>query len=195
MTRTCKQHQVAKCEECRKARFLRYSRKDHSIPLEEAMRTFRQCSVCKETKVLLDFFRNKGSNKGYRYICKVCSMKKDVYTEKRQLSARKCNLKRTFGLSIEAYNALLEKQKSLCAICKTHSDDFTINFAVDHDRSCCPSDKSCGKCIRGLLCTSCNNGIGRFKDNLDRIASAYTYLKEYKSSTSARQPLQAENIA
>ena len=40
---------------------------------------------------------------------------------------------------------------------------------VDHDHSCCPGSKTCGKCLRGLACQKCNQGIGQFGDDPDRM--------------------------
>lgn len=31
---------------------------------------------------------------------------------------------------------------------------------IDHDHRCCPGDVSCGKCVRGIVCSRCNTGIG-----------------------------------
>lgn len=48
---------------------------------------------------------------------------------------------------------------------------------IDHDHSCCPKNKrSCGKCVRGVLCRDCNLGIGHFKDDIDLLKRAIKYL-------------------
>lgn len=36
-------------------------------------------------------------------------------------------------------------------------------YAVDHDHHCCPEETSCGSCVRGLLCNSCNTLLGRIE--------------------------------
>lgn len=48
---------------------------------------------------------------------------------------------------------------------------------IDHDHSCCPKNKkSCGKCVRGVLCRDCNLGLGYFKDDIDLLKRAIKYL-------------------
>jgi hypothetical protein len=89
------------------------------------------------------------------------------------------------GITIEQYNKLFRLQNGCCAICGTnkpggHSKRY---FAVDHDHSCCPGKKSCGKCIRGLLCFSCNLGIGflqedRYGESL--FLKAGEYIKQHQ---------------
>lgn len=49
---------------------------------------------------------------------------------------------------------------------------------VDHDHKCCPGRKSCGRCIRGLLCDSCNLDLGII-ENEAWFKSAQSYLSLY----------------
>jgi hypothetical protein len=51
--------------------------------------------------------------------------------------------------------------------------------AVDHDHTCCPTSKSCGKCVRGYLHNRCNTGIGAFGDSKDWLMQAIDYLDRY----------------
>lgn len=72
-----------------------------------------------------------------------------------------------YGLSYEQYKNMHERQDYLCAICqhKCHEDDLHVDH--DHDT---------GQ-VRGLLCSSCNTGLGMFKDKIRCLASAIVYLE------------------
>lgn len=80
------------------------------------------------------------------------------------------------GVSIDDFQYLLDKQKGLCAIC-TNPITLETGRAIDHDHSCCPGPTSCGKCVRGVLCKSCNVMLGFAKDNSDILKNAIIYLE------------------
>ena len=85
-------------------------------------------------------------------------------------------LKSRHNLSKEEYENQLLIQNGLCAGCEEPPKDNT-RFHVDHDHSCCPSSqKTCGKCFRGLLCGNCNRLIGLAKENPDTLLRLINYL-------------------
>lgn len=62
------------------------------------------------------------------------------------------------GITHEQYDDLAARQYDRCAIC---GDDGRL--VLDHDHDCCPSlgkQRSCGHCVRGLLCARCNWLVG-----------------------------------
>ena len=83
---------------------------------------------------------------------------------------------RLFGLSKDQYEELAENQNWVCAICG--EGNYGRALAVDHDHSCCPGEKTCGKCVRGLLCDSCNHGLGKFRDSETLMQAAIRYLQK-----------------
>lgn len=68
-----------------------------------------------------------------------------------------------FGLSPEAYAAMLEAQKGCCAICTEQR-----KLVVDHNHET-------GE-VRSLLCNPCNTAIGLFKEDSKRMRAAIKYL-------------------
>lgn len=61
------------------------------------------------------------------------------------------HLLRTYGITLEQYNELLNLQSHRCNVCKRHEDEFKTRLAVDHHHGT-------GE-IRGLLCTHCNRRV------------------------------------
>jgi len=91
------------------------------------------------------------------------------------------DLVRNYGITGEAYSALFEAQSGLCAICEQPETATyrgrLMRLSVDHDHECCPGKKSCGQCIRGLLCNRCNNRVlGSVSDDIDILKAAVVYL-------------------
>lgn len=90
------------------------------------------------------------------------------------------NINRLYGITADEYFRLLEKQDGVCAICKGKESGSirTDHFHIDHDHSCCEGQRSCGKCVRGLLCRWCNHLLGTARDNPEFLEAAITYLRD-----------------
>jgi hypothetical protein len=58
------------------------------------------------------------------------------------------------GITRTIRDWMYESQDRACAGCHTPMPDAKLE--VDHDHACCPGSRSCGRCVRGLLCRTCN---------------------------------------
>jgi hypothetical protein len=81
-----------------------------------------------------------------------------------------------YGLTVDKYIDMEKSQNGVCAICK-NPELKNNRLSVDHNHACCPGTKSCGKCVRGLLCSKCNFFIGAAKDNIKILQAAIDYLQ------------------
>ena len=84
---------------------------------------------------------------------------------------------RRYGLTVERYMDMLEDQGHACAICGSPEPGGTGAWCIDHDHACCDGVGSCGECVRGLLCSQCNSGLGMFRDSIENLVSAIEYLR------------------
>jgi Recombination endonuclease VII len=86
--------------------------------------------------------------------------------------ARRTHVLRTrYGITAEEYDAMLEAQNGVCAICQRECRTG-MRLAVDHERET-------GK-VRGLLCRACNGGIGAMQYSVENLERAATYLRSAK---------------
>lgn len=88
---------------------------------------------------------------------------------------RKNRLWWRFKMTPEQWDSLFESQGKKCAIC---FEDSAERWMVDHDHSCCDTQKTCGECVRGILCQNCNDRMRAVDEwseaQLDR-AKAYRH--------------------
>ena len=97
---------------------------------------------------------------------------------KRKGSSRKWYLKSTYNITVEIYNKMLIDQNGLCDICETQITSKRY-FDVDHNHFCCSGYRSCGKCVRGLICFNCNSVLGHSKERIDILEKTVKYIKKY----------------
>lgn len=142
----------------------------------------KTCTKCNKNKDLNQFSKDNAKKDGLYSSCTECrtahnnsdsakKIKKEWRINNKPLMREK-NYKKSYGMSIDDYNVLFEKQNGKCAICgsvetKRKASNF---FAVDH---CHKTGK-----VRGLLCDRCNVGIGSLEDSYDIVLSAANYLRK-----------------
>ena len=68
-------------------------------------------------------------------------------------------LKYRYGLTPDEVIQKRKKQKNRCKLCGA----ILIKFVIDHDHKCCSGRRSCGSCIRGILCVPCNMMLGQLE--------------------------------
>jgi hypothetical protein len=126
----------------------------------------RMCSRCKNI-----FKINEVSRWSHPYRCNDCQswVKRDTY------------LKRNYGINTKKYEEMLEQSNGGCYICgKTKEQNKERYLSVDHDHSCCKERQSCGKCVRGILCDTCNRAVGLLQDNPENAMAVAMYIKNNK---------------
>lgn len=157
------------------------------------------CRTCKLSKVCSEFDKQTKSKTGYQGECKQCrsirmknwykTLTEDQKAIRKQRSSdhRKSDpenhywtqMMSKYKLTQDDFNKILESQNYSCAICYSKEPGHKSGrWSVDHDHNCCAGTKSCGKCVRGLLCNSCNHGLGNFRDSIASLANAIIYLGE-----------------
>ncbi|QZE11763.1 nuclease [Streptomyces phage Karp] len=134
------------------------------------------CTSCGENKSVEDYYLT--SNKKTRFgKCKKCSIRDNNNMDQTPEYRRNARLWTFYRIRTEDFNRMIEGQDYKCYIC---TDDIDLMTAkVDHDHSCCPTPRACGKCNRGLLCHSCNTLLGAAKDSPETLSRAIQYLAEF----------------
>src|SRR3974390_1787290 len=93
-------------------------------------------------------------------------------SESRKKSNRKYRIS-SYGLTQEHFDRLLNTQQHSCGMCREPFEEGQL-IHVDHDHACCRTkNRSCGECIRVLLCHTCNTALGHIER---RYAMARAYL-------------------
>jgi len=144
--------------------------------------TAKKCSKCGATKPLEDFSKNRRTAHGRHPTCKKCknSAAAGYYQrwtpEQRDLHRARV-IKSRYGIEVSLIHALYEKQEGCCAICGRSGER-----PAESEKRKAPKGVLCvDHChetgeVRGLLCRSCNLGIGCFSDDVGRLAAATSYL-------------------
>ncbi len=92
------------------------------------------------------------------------------YLARARAQKRDRHLIKTYGIDTRQYERLLAAQGGQCALCKTDTPGGSGDcFHVDH---CHATGK-----VRGLLCSQCNQALGKLGDTIEALERVLRYLK------------------
>lgn len=129
-------------------------------------------SDCYRRKSLAHLAAESAARRGPRP-CDACGV---VFSPPRRNDQRHCSTRcrqddqkqrdrlRKFNLTPAEFDAMYARQGGCCAICRIPESANRRRLAIDHDHACCADDGvSCGRCVRGLLCETCNRTLGKYE--------------------------------
>jgi hypothetical protein len=132
-----------------------------------------KCVKCAEEKPRDAFPRCAAKRNGLSSWCKECTnerQRKRWTDGKGNKDSRwKSRIKHRYGLSKEGFDKLWDANNGRCHICTTQLTVEHSGYAIDHNHET-------GE-VRGLLCPTCNSGLGHFKDSIGVLEAAIEYLK------------------
>lgn len=130
-----------------------------------------ECKHCGITKSISEMSASS------RLVCKACSSAlgndwQAAHPVEAANRKRHHAFKRNYGVTLADVEQMIEAQEGRCAICghklNALGDKRGRAPQVDHDHAT-------GR-VRGVLCFSCNAGLGQFGDDIPRLQSAILYL-------------------
>lgn len=92
------------------------------------------------------------------------------YRSANRKSIRLKNRVSRYSISFQYLQEIWDRQDGACAICGVKFKSID-HCKIDHDHST--------GLVRGLLCGSCNTGIGLFKDDINLLSGAIKYLTDH----------------
>jgi hypothetical protein len=156
----------------------------------------KTCLNCNIAKPLSEYHKDKSRKSGLREKCKSCRCKHPENVFKKCIA---CNSSFTvkgfskaqkycsdtcqivyikYKINKFDFFELLKLSNNKCSICNKEERNVDIRtgkiyrLSIDH---CHTTGK-----VRGLLCSSCNAGLGYFKDDIDIMKKAILYIKKHK---------------
>lgn len=171
------------------------------------------CIDCGHDKPIEQFHHLRQKNGSvYRYpYCKVCrrvrrrqkttppealARKRERYANDPEYRRKVLNAQHLsrYGITLEDKEALLAAQGGVCAACG-RDESKGHGWTTDHDHRCCPGNKSCGKCIRAILCTNCNLALGHVGDSIERLEALVEYLRPLAGMSPSGNPQMGASVS
>lgn len=134
----------------------------------------KRCPTCEIEKPLSEFYSD--GKQGYCKIC-ACEYKRNTYDADKR---HRMDTKYKYKITDDQYNNFFAVDRA-CDICGL-TNPSGKRLGIDHDHACCPErQRSCGKCVRGVLCEFCNPALGYANDSIERLEQLIAYLRLWQS--------------
>lgn len=156
----------------------------------------KQCTGCKTVQPIDQFplvgVRAPGKRRAACKSCKRRAARKEHLVQTcdyAELLRRKRNAKhlRRYGLTIEQRNEYIASRGGRCEACGARPEQsFGGSLCIDHDHGCCPTEITCGYCLRGVLCYHCNLAVGYLRDSATTARDLADYLEKNNAGTARR---------
>ena len=132
---------------------------------------YHTCPKCELERPRSEFYlTNKINQKNglqVRHVpCKECTKEKNSTKESKEHRVE-YNLIKNFGITKQKYDEMLEAQGGTCFLCNNLNGGRSLSLDHCHDT---------GK-VRGLLCHTCNVGLGHFMEDIPLLRRAIEYLE------------------
>ena len=111
---------------------------------------------------------------------------KDMTPEERKVYDRSGHLRRKYGIDLSEYDIMREEQGYCCLLCGRHEDDLPARGNPAKGRP--PDPLVVDHChetgdVRGLLCSRCNDGLGKLCDDPEMLRKGIAYLEEGRADS------------
>ena len=131
----------------------------------------KQCSQCKRYLSLEEFGEDKQRHDGRACRCFKCNRER---RREHKVKVPDCkyyaDIKWKYNLTKEQHSKMLKDQNECCLLCGETLKEGNRYRHIDH---CHITGK-----VRGILCGSCNVGLGNFRDRPDLLRLAAIYLEK-----------------
>lgn len=94
------------------------------------------------------------------------------------------NARPACGFDEDEWQAILAGQDGRCLLCGRQISGMSAQ--VDHDHVLAEAEhgnpgRACPNCFRGILCATCNTGLGSFGDDPARLQAAAVYVEDFRA--------------
>ena len=156
-------------------------------PLKNLPADKKYCPRCERVRHVEFFHKSNGKHDGRAGWCRQCCGEsqrrfRELHPERVRAVQKRGQLNyrlKKLGITHVAYEGMIATQGNRCAICGSPPADWRARDPVLHIDHCHATGK-----VRGLLCASCNQGLGFFKDDARRVLLAARYLVKYQKESS-----------